>query len=115
MVIEMSQYDIEEIVVNDTCDKKTVPHTLITINSTDDTGKIVKSVWLKSITKMNREKWDMVWQYYRHRTKLPVMDVLRKYKGKELRIVYSGKLNGAINVSSNKEDIEQPQQLSASN
>jgi hypothetical protein len=73
--------------------KKTeIKDPVIILNTTDTTnGKIVNSVWAYKITKIGREKRDMVWQYYRHRRKLNVNDVIyKKYKDVKLIVIYSG-------------------------
>jgi hypothetical protein len=59
-------------------------------NVTDDEKKmIVKSIYLKKKTKMNREMQTLVWQYYRHRGSLNVNDVIKKYGRDSLVINYS--------------------------
>ena len=65
-------------------------------NITDPTnGKYVKEIRVKKQMKdtqfkTDRFKYDMVWQYYRDRSRTAVGDVYKKYKGKELKIIYSG-------------------------
>jgi hypothetical protein len=65
-------------------------------NCTDPlNGKMVKEIRvLKHMKdtqfKTDRIKYDMVWQYYRDRNRTAVIDVYKKYKGKELKIIYSG-------------------------
>jgi hypothetical protein len=61
-------------------------------NSTDENGRLIKKVWAKKITKLGREKWDMVWQFYRDRKTVPVTDVIKKYKPEDLHIDYSSKV-----------------------
>jgi len=59
-------------------------------NVTDVEKKmIVKSIYLKKKTKMNREMQTLVWQYYRHRGSLNVNDVIKKYGRDSLIINYS--------------------------
>ncbi len=60
-------------------------------NSTDETGQFVNSVYAKKTSKLGREIWYMVWQYYRHRGKLSVKKVIKenKQQNHELRINYS--------------------------
>ena len=79
-----------------------------------DIGKkmIVKSIYLKKKTKMNREMQTLVWQYYRHRGCLNVNDVIKKYGRDSLIINYSitpvnndkemcVDINSNININSN--------------
>jgi hypothetical protein len=59
-------------------------------NVTDvEKNMIVKSIYLKKKTKMNREMQTLVWQYYRHRSSLNVNDVIKKYGRDSLVINYS--------------------------
>jgi hypothetical protein len=59
-------------------------------NVTDNENKmIVKSIYLKKKTKMNRDMQTLVWQYYRHRGSLNVNDVIKKYGRDSLVINYS--------------------------
>jgi len=58
-------------------------------------GKCVKEIRVKKQMKdtqfkTDRIKYDMIWQYYRDRARTSVIDVYKKYKGKELKIIYSG-------------------------
>jgi len=55
------------------------------------TGKVIKKVWAFKITKLERTKRDLVWEYYRHRGKLNVNDLLKKYKPEDVQIIYSEK------------------------
>lgn len=60
-------------------------------NSTDDTGRIVSNVYAKKMSKQGKIIWYMVWQYYRHRSKLDVKAVIKeeKLRGHEVKINYS--------------------------
>jgi hypothetical protein len=59
-------------------------------NVTDiEKNLIVKSIYLKKKTKMNRDMQTLVWQYYRHRDCLNVNDVIKKYGRDSLVINYS--------------------------
>lgn len=59
-------------------------------NVTDIENKlIVKSIYLKKKSKMNREMQTLVWQYYRHRNCLNVNDIIKKYGRNSLIINYS--------------------------
>jgi hypothetical protein len=53
-------------------------------------GRIVKSIYGMKITKLNREKWDLIWQVYRDRKRMSVADLFKKNKNKRMRIIYSG-------------------------
>ena len=65
-------------------------------NATDPvTGKFVKSVWVKKVMKPTknkelREKYDLQWQYYRHRKTTPVASIYKKYHGCSIYIIFSG-------------------------
>jgi hypothetical protein len=54
------------------------------------TGKFIKEIWRKKITKIGREKWDLVWQYYRDRNRESVLSKLKKLEDLEIEIVYFG-------------------------
>lgn len=59
-------------------------------NVTDvEKGMVVKSIYLKKKTKMNRDMQTLVWQYYRHRGFLNVNDIIKKYGRDSLVINYS--------------------------
>jgi hypothetical protein len=66
---------------------------------------IVKSIYLKKKTKMNRDMQTLVWQYYRHRGSLNVNDVIKKYGRDSLVINYSitPKKNGCAEDIHNQE------------
>lgn len=53
-------------------------------------NKIVKSIYVHSWTKLAREHWFMIWQYYRDRKRTSIQEVYDKYKDTQLRIVYKG-------------------------
>jgi len=53
-------------------------------------GKLVKRINAKKISKIGRDVWPMVWQYYRDRGRQSVESVLKKYKDTEVEIIYSG-------------------------
>lgn len=53
-------------------------------------GKRVKSVWEHTTTKIGRPLRRMIWQYYRDRNKNSVKDLFKRYKGRQLEIIYSG-------------------------
>lgn len=57
-------------------------------NSTDESGQMVSSVYAKKVSKLGKDVWYMVWQYYRHRGKLDVKKVIKEHKDHELRINY---------------------------
>lgn len=53
--------------------------------------KYVKKVWAHKLTKLEREKRDMIWEYYRYRGKMPVCDALKKtycLNIKDVTIIY---------------------------
>jgi len=57
-------------------------------------GKFVKRIWLKKKMKdtkfkKNREKFDLVWQYYRDRGRQSVENILKKYNNHyTIKIIY---------------------------
>jgi hypothetical protein len=71
--------------------KKTLHNPIFINNSTDETGQKVSSVYVMHLSKLKREIWSMEWQYYRHRGKLDVKDVIKKFRqmGREIKINYS--------------------------
>lgn len=57
-------------------------------NSLDPlTGKYVKRLWANKKTKLERWKRDMIWEYYRYRTRWPVTEALRETFYKNVPIV----------------------------
>jgi len=53
--------------------------------------KYVKKVWAHKRTKLDREKRDLIWEYYRYRNRLQVSDMIKKtyYKNvKDITIIY---------------------------
>lgn len=73
-------------------------------NSTDETGQLVKKVFARHTSKIGRDIWAMVWQYYRDRKKVPVTSIIKKFKKEDLRIIYSSK----VIIPKIKPCIEQP-------
>ena len=73
-------------------------------NVTDiEKGMIVKSIYLKKKTKMDRDMQTLVWQYYRHRGSLNVNDVIKKYGRDSLVINYSITPNNCTDDIHNQE------------
>ena len=73
-------------------------------NVTDiEKGVIVKSIYLKKKTKMDRDMQTLVWQYYRHRGSLNVNDVIKKYGRDSLVINYSITPNNCTDNIHNQE------------
>jgi hypothetical protein len=56
-------------------------------------NKIVKSIYVHSWTKLARDHWFMIWQYYRDRKRTSIQEVYDKYKDTQLRIIYKGDSN----------------------
>lgn len=50
---------------------------------------IVNSIYFKKKSKLNRDMSTMVWQFYRHRGKLNVNEIIKKYGRDNLIINYS--------------------------
>lgn len=63
-------------------------------NSTDPTNqKFVKEIWRHmKYDHERRDKWDLIWNYYRDRNRTSIEEVYRnnKNKGHMLRIIYRG-------------------------
>jgi len=58
-------------------------------------GWDVKEIWVQKKMKdtqfkKDRYKWDIEWQYYRHRGKQSITDFLVQNKGKTIRVTYFG-------------------------
>lgn len=53
-------------------------------------GKLVKKVWSYKLTKLNRIKRDLIWEYYSDRNKQCVEYILKKFDHLVLGIIYSG-------------------------
>ena len=73
-------------------DIKTITNPIFKKNIVDnENGVIVKSIYLKKKSRMDRDMKTLVWQYYRHRKSLNVNDVIKKYGRDSLIINYSVK------------------------
>lgn len=72
------------------------------------TGKFVKEIWRKKFTKIGREKWDLVWQYYRDRNRESVLSKYKKLEALEIEVVYFGEPN-PVRFIVPKIDIEEEQ------
>lgn len=60
-------------------------------NCTDSrNGCIVNKIWMHSLTKLNRDKWDLVWEYYSDRKRNSVDDCLKTWHNRLLKIIYKG-------------------------
>jgi len=60
-------------------------------NSKDpNNGNFVKKIWVESCMKGDRRKWDLRWEYYRHRAKMSVEQFLLNNRGNTVKIIYSG-------------------------
>jgi hypothetical protein len=71
-------------------DIKTITNPIFKKNVVDnENGVIVKSIYLKKKTRMDRDMKTLVWQFYRHRNSLNVNDVIKKYGRNSLIINYS--------------------------
>lgn len=57
------------------------------------TGKFVKEIWRKKFTKIGREKWDLVWQYYRDRNRESVLSKFKKLEALEIEVTYFNEPN----------------------
>jgi hypothetical protein len=53
-------------------------------------GKIVKSIYAHNWTKLARDHWFMVWQFYRDRNRTSIQQVYDKYKDTQIEIIYKG-------------------------
>jgi len=54
------------------------------------TGYWVADVYLLHYSKLNRPIWSQVWNYYRHRNRLPLEEFLKQNKGNTIRITWAG-------------------------
>jgi hypothetical protein len=61
-------------------------------NATDPvTKQLVKEIWRHKFYDHNRrEKWDLIWNYYRDRGRQSVEDLYRENRGKKIKIIFSG-------------------------
>lgn len=60
-------------------------------NCTDSRNNcIVNKIWMHSLTKLNRDKWDLVWEYYSDRKRNSVDDCLKTWNNRLLKIIYKG-------------------------
>lgn len=76
-------------------------------NSLDPiTGKYVKSIYARKISKMGREIWTQVWQYYRDRGRTNVESCYSKYYYTPVKVIYSG--DPKIYYYLNKQNILKP-------
>lgn len=70
---------------------KDIKNPIFIRNTTDPiTGKFVKCIYAKKITKLDRIKYDLIWQYYRDRNRQSVEDILKKYIDRDVKITYFG-------------------------
>jgi hypothetical protein len=53
-------------------------------------GKIVKSIYAHNWTKLARDHWFMVWQFYRDRKRTSIQQIYDKYKDTQIEIIYKG-------------------------
>jgi hypothetical protein len=53
-----------------------------------ETNKIINSIYLQKKTKLGRKMSTMVWQYYRHRGKINVNTIIKRYGRENLIINY---------------------------
>lgn len=51
-------------------------------------NKYVKKIWAYKITKIGREKRDLVWEYFRHRKTVPAVSMYKKYNLMKLMFNY---------------------------
>jgi hypothetical protein len=54
----------------------------------NENKRIVNSIYLQKKTKLGKNMTTMIWQFYRHRGKLNVNDVIKKYGREKLVINY---------------------------
>lgn len=80
-------------------------------NATDPiTGKYVKSIYVRKISKMGREIWTQVWQYYRDRKRENIESCYKKYYYAPIKVTYSG--DPKIHYYLNKQEIQKPEKPS---
>lgn len=71
-------------------------------------GKFVKEIWRRKFTKIGREKWDLVWQYYRDRNRESILSKFKKLEALEIEVTYFGEAN-PVRFIVPKIDIEEEQ------
>ncbi|ARF08746.1 hypothetical protein Catovirus_1_796 [Catovirus CTV1] len=77
-------------------------------NSIDPiTGKYVKSIYARKVSKMGREIWHQVWQYYRDRKRADVESCYKKFYHTPVRVIYSG--DPKVYYYLNKQPIAKPE------
>ena len=87
-------------------DIKTITNPIFKKNIVDnENGVIVKSIYLKKKTRMDRDMKTLVWQYYRHRKSLNVNDVIKKYGRDSLIINYSVKPKNDSHIDDNDSSV----------
>jgi hypothetical protein len=86
---------IESIMEDDVIDEKTknflvgMKNQVFMENVFDlDKKLVVNSIYLNKITKLGRSMSTMVWQYFRHRSKLNVNKLIKQYGRENLTINY---------------------------
>ena len=97
-MVEKEKATVDELLVmNEKMDIKPsklahIKNTNIIKNSWDFINeKYVKKVWAHKMTKLGREKRDLIWEYYRYRNRWPVSEAIKKtyYKNvKDVVIIY---------------------------
>ena len=77
-------------------------------NSIDPiTGKYVKQIWARKVSKMGREIWHQVWQYYRDRKRADVESCYKKFYHTPVKVIYSGEPR--VYYYLNKQPIPKPE------
>ena len=104
---------IEDISQDDQIDERTKNFLVgmknpVFITNVFDTDKklVVNSVYLNKITKLGRSLSTMVWQYFRHRGKLNVNQLIKQYGRENLTINYKiFQTNTGQNESDKQEEL----------
>ncbi len=89
--VEKQKKFLELVKTNTQKAKDEIKNPIFLKNCTDSrNGCIVNKIWMHSLTKLNRDKWDLVWEYYSDRKRNSVDDCLKTWHNRLLKIIYKG-------------------------
>jgi hypothetical protein len=89
--LERQKIFLELVKTNTEKAKAEIKNPVFLKNCTDSrNGCIVNKIWMHSLTKLNRDKWDLVWEYYSDRKRNSVDDCLKTWHNRLLKIIYKG-------------------------
>ena len=88
---ERKEKFLELVKTNTEKAKSEIKNPIFLKNCTDTrNGCIVNKIWMHSLTKLNRDKWDLIWEYYSDRKRNSVDDCLKTWHNRLLKIIYKG-------------------------